>query len=242
MIKKLQGFSRSCISSSFYWPEEKILLDCGPFASLYGAEAKDIFISHYHTDHVNGILNLLYIKFCRNIFDKINIYAPPGTCDYVNKIIAQYNDSNHLHFSPEIQIIPVGEEKIKLSSNIYVYPLKTFHRCESLGFAFIKGKDILLAYTSDTGSPVLENPCLEEARFLMIESTYLEEEYIERARLRGHIALPELDKFISRFKGEKIYLTHFLESYKRRDIYNAIKNMKFNFLLEPAGLTLDNIF
>ena len=233
----LYGFSRSCLSTSFYWPETEILLDCGPFAPLYGVEAKYIFISHLHPDHTGGLINLLYMKFCRKKLHKLHIYAPEKTCCYLKELIS-ITDKTDIHALPEVNIIPL-EERVKILNNIYCQPLETFHRCESTGFSFIKGKEVIFSYTSDTNSRVLENPCLIESRTLMIESTYLEEEDIEKAFSRGHIALPELNKFTKKFRGEKIYLNHFLESYKSQDIYKALRDIKFNFLLEPAGLELE---
>lgn len=235
----LRGFSRSCINTTFYWPEFSCLLDCGPFSSLYGLEAEHIFISHSHTDHINGLINLLYLKFCKNHFYKITIYAPEETCIYINKLLEFNKKNGDIHILPDVEIIPFTHETIHIKNNIYCHPVKTFHRCESTGFMFTAGKDIILIYTSDTTSEILNNPDLYKTRYLLIESTYLEEEYIERARERGHIALPELNYFSEKFKGEKIYLTHFSESYKINEIYNATGKMKFNFLFEPVGLKLE---
>jgi ribonuclease BN (tRNA processing enzyme) len=233
----ISGFSRSCVSTCFYWPEADVLLDAGPFASIYGLNASYIFISHCHSDHISGILNLLYIKYYRNKLQGVKIYALPDTCKYIKDVLSISFQKGVIN-SFDIEINPLTDEGIKIKNNIYCYPLPTYHRCESMGFTFIKGKTVELTYTSDTNSTVLSHPCVIDAKHLIIETTYLEKKDIEKANSRGHIALPELENFVHKFKGEKIYPVHFLEAYNTVDIYNAIKNMKFNFLFKPIGLTL----
>jgi len=214
----------------------EILLDCGPFASLYGIDGKYIFISHSHSDHISGLLNLLYMKYYRNKLQNLKIYAPPDTCLYISELISLSFNKGVINSCSEIEIKPfLNTIQIK---DILCHPLKTFHRCESTGFVFTTGEEILLTYTSDTNSDILTHPYVTNAKHLMIETTYLEKENISKAYARGHMALPELNNFVHKFKGEKIYPFHFLEAYKTDDIYSAIKKMKLSFLFKPVGLTI----
>ncbi|MBN2798502.1 MAG: hypothetical protein JXX28_05080 [Deltaproteobacteria bacterium] len=100
---------------------------------------------------------------------------------------------------------------------------RTFHRAPSVGYALVERRtrlrpelvglpgsalgarrlageeitesveEVRLAYTGDTGPEVLEEPCVQRARVLLLELTFLDGRVsVEKAEERGHIHLEHL--------------------------------------------------
>jgi|GEM_PF-1872457 len=236
----LTGFSRSALSTSFYIKEWETLLDCGPLASLFGINARFLLISHYHPDHISGFTSLLHLKACRDKIYPIEVYAPSNTIPYLENFYA-FLPPSALPY-PKVNFHPINQCSFSLSKELTVIPFPTIHRSESTGFLLqLNGKPIL-AYTSDTRPEVLEKiPILASTSYILIESTYIEPEKLERAQKYGHTTLVELSKFSEKFKGEKILLHHFQESYTTQEIWEAIQKLKFPFLFQPVFFDFLNL-
>jgi len=136
---KIKLFSKAAHSTFIYFPEYKLLMDCGEgCATMLGintvASIKDIVITHSHADHIAGLYNLIRLraKHGENI-PKLTIWIPES-----NKI-NQFIEFIGVH--ENVEWIYYGENNAVLGmSNKYliVLPFRTNHCYNSYGFNLVE--------------------------------------------------------------------------------------------------------
>jgi len=135
--------------STAYLIESKILVDCGQTVissmigdKLYSPELdmiEHLFITHIHSDHINGLESLLYNRFIKRNFEYDNNFTIYGTREVLEyyKSIAFSKDSfnNGEYYQPfKFVELPLnGGSSILIEDlNIYVNFVKAKHMNNSL--------------------------------------------------------------------------------------------------------------
>lgn len=125
---------------------EGLLFDCGEgtqrqmnITGLNRNKIRRIFISHWHGDHVSGLIGLLQTMGNIEYSPKVDIYGPKGTKEYMNHLIkaivfdVRVNLKIHEIDAPKGKITPICETPKYM---VKCAPLS--HGIECLGYSFIE--------------------------------------------------------------------------------------------------------
>ena len=188
-----------------------MLLDCGDGSirnlMRFGVDVQrisNIFISHYHSDHITGLTQIVETMGIRKREKELNVYGLPGLKDYfttVERITSvAFNrkfkiNLNEISFNQELH---VGEFKIKTHEMVHTLPC--------IGYRLEAGGK-LIAYTGDT------EPCagaIEVGRgadLFIHEATFLKKD-VAKARQSKHSLPSEAAENAKSAGARKLVLTH----------------------------------
>ena len=203
-------------TGSAYWLETtscSILLDCSPTAparlaaeSLPWHDVDAIWISHFHLDHVGGLLPLLggmrYFPAARERQKPLSIYGPRGIKELIRRfdVVRNYR-SLELPFAVEIvEVEP--EETFAIGPGVQAMAWKTPHTAESCALQISDGYR-KLAYTSDTSFTPLLAAFAQGCDLLVIECSFVEKKPVD-----SHLELAEAMHIIRRAKPQRAILSH----------------------------------
>ena len=133
------------VSSVFLsYKTEGILFDCGEgtqrqmnLAEIKRTKVTKILVSHWHGDHVSGIIGLLQTMGNDEAPPKVEIFGPKGTMDHMKSLMnacifeARVNLKVH-------ELDPTGVERCYEDSDFYIECAYLKHTTPCLGFAFIE--------------------------------------------------------------------------------------------------------
>lgn len=120
---------------------EGMLFDCGEgtqrqlkMAGISPAKVKKIFISHWHGDHVIGLLGLIQTLGLGEYQEELHIYGPPGTKKYMQ------NMANAIIFDQriDIKVHEIKPGKIVDARDYIIEARPLSHRTTCFGYAFIE--------------------------------------------------------------------------------------------------------
>ena len=121
-----------------------ILLDCGEgtqrqmqLANLNAQKIKIILISHWHGDHVAGLVGLIQTigNFAHDVEKKIKLFGPPGTTEFLHNLM------NSCVFETKIgievkELTPNGVEAFYETDDYVLSSAMLEHSIPTLGFRF----------------------------------------------------------------------------------------------------------
>lgn len=126
---------------------EGMLFDCGEgtqrqmnIAGINRNKVKKVFITHWHGDHVSGLIGLIQTISCREKNKTLTIYGPKGSQKYVNHVLK----SCHFDLNLDIEIIEANQEEqtILETENYHVKTRYVNHTIPCIAYKFIE-KDTL---------------------------------------------------------------------------------------------------
>ena len=220
-------------SSSGFWLETEngsILLDCSASAvhrmaqeNLDWANLDAIWISHFHLDHVGGLLPFLfgtkYAPETQNRGKPLKIFGAKGLRNLLEKFDAA-NDYDTLEQQFPLEIIEVEPlEKFEVLENVEAVALDTPHTPESLAIHLRSG-DKTIVYTADTGFTKTLSALATKVDLLILESSFYEKKSVE-----AHLNLSEAMYLIRAAAPKKAVLTHFYAEWNAVDFAAAVKKL-----------------
>lgn len=123
---------------------EGILFDCGEgtqrqmnIAGINRHKVKKIFISHWHGDHVSGLVGLIQTVGNTENPGKVMIFGPLGTKKYMNHLL----NSCAFDLRIELEIIELDindVQKVYESDSYDVFAAPMVHGVECLAYSFIE--------------------------------------------------------------------------------------------------------
>ena len=124
-----------------------------------------------------------------------------------NNIFLRAFDTNHT--VPSLGFI-VLERRSKLKEELVGMPQEQLLKLKSEGKEITRTIEIpLICYTGDTSwGPHFDREDVLNAKILITESTFLEKEHKQRAKIGKHLHLDDIVKLTERSKAEAIILTH----------------------------------
>lgn len=152
---------RSCSAYLLESGPARVLLDCGPGTvrslARVGADwtaITDVWISHFHTDHIGDIPALLFALKWGLLPETrsapLTIWGPRGTRRVLEGFAAATGD--HVldpGFEVDVREVEAGAVQ-PFADDLELRTLKTPHTDESLAVRF-EGANVSLTYTGDTG-------------------------------------------------------------------------------------------
>ncbi len=204
-----RGFS--CIGLSNE-QNETILLDCGDGSIRnllkFGADVnaiKAVLFSHFHSDHVTGITQVIETMGIRKRSSYLHIFGPPGLKEYFATVQKITNVASKKGF--QIYFTEIGPgEKFSLEG----YSASTFkmdHTIPCLGYRLTCPDGKILAYTGDT------QPCEDltllgkNADVFIHEATFLQKD-VELARPPKHSTAQQAAIAARNSSARRLILTH----------------------------------
>jgi len=131
------------------YKEQNILFDCGEgiqrqfrIASINPCKLTKIFISHWHGDHILGLVGLLQTLAMNGYNGKLKIYGPRGTERSIDLILETYmrrylEDSKSEGYNFEIEALDVDEGPLDNTEEYKIDAIRTDHGIPSLAYSFI---------------------------------------------------------------------------------------------------------
>jgi ribonuclease BN (tRNA processing enzyme) len=221
-------------SSSGFWLETEngsILLDCSASAihrmaqeNLDWANLDAIWISHFHLDHVGGLLPFLfgtkYAPETQNRTEPLKIFGAKGLKNLIEKFDAA-NDYNTLEQPFPLEIIEVEPlEKFAISETVEAVALDTPHTPESLAI-HIKSADKKIVYSADTGFTKTLAAFAADVDLFVLECSFFQNKPVET-----HLELKDAMYLVRSAKPKKAVFTHL---YPEWDAYDfASEAAKFS--------------
>ena len=235
----LRGFS--CIG--LMNDEESVLLDCGDGSIRnllrYGVDTtriSNILISHYHSDHLSGLTQLIETMGIRKRKSDLNIFGPPGLKEYVATVRKITNVASKRTFEVKMTELEPNQKFSFGNNRIETFPMD--HTVPCIGYRIeFAGK--IVSFTGDT-QPT--NSVIELARgadFLIHESTYLQRD-LEKARLEKHSTASEAAEASAKAGAKKLVLTHVNdEREKPQEMLDESGKVFSNTIVASDGLRIE---
>jgi ribonuclease BN (tRNA processing enzyme) len=223
-------------AASGYWldagdDESKLLLDVGSDTPHRLAQEQldwpnldAIWISHYHWDHMAGLLPLLFgMKWAPQTMNRtkqLRIYGGPG----LRQILEAINTANNFQlsgqkFPVEITEVTSGQE-FQLVSGFTARVLSTPHTNESLAIRLTSKNSKSLVYTADTGY------CEELIAFSQGATVLLMECSFRKGKpVQTHLELSDAVNIAAGAAPDTLVLTHLYPEWDEVDLESEARSL-----------------
>ena len=219
-------------SSAGFWLETNggaILLDCSASAihqmareNLDWANLDAIWISHFHLDHVGGLLPFLfgtkYAPTTQKREKTLKIFGPKGLQNLIGKFDAA-NDYNILEQPFPLEFAEVEPlESFEILPDVKAVALDTPHTPESLAIHLRDEDDKTIVYSADTGFTKTLGAFGRAADLFILECSF-----VEKTPVETHLQLDEAIYLIRQAKPRRAMFTHFYPEWDAVDFQAAIE-------------------
>lgn len=123
---------------------EGILLDCGEgtqrqmnITGIKRTKVTKILISHWHGDHVSGLMGLIQTLGNNDIPPKLEIYGPKGTKEHMKHLMLSSVFEERVNLKV-IELDPKGVEKFFENEDFILECAKLKHGAPCLGYSFVE--------------------------------------------------------------------------------------------------------
>ena len=169
----IKGYSRSGDKTFFHIPQLDVCLDA---ALAEGNQAKNVFVTHTHNDH---IADIEYLSSKQDV----EIYLPKSSLTYLEKYILARRELNHsAPYNPALRgnCTIKGVEKKDIiffgkHDNYKVEVAECFHSIDCVGYAFSEKNRRLKAEYEKLKNEYLKNNQMQEFGKLLAEKRKTEE-------------------------------------------------------------------
>ncbi len=149
---------------------EGILIDCGEgtqrqmdFAGISRNKVKKILISHWHGDHVAGLIGLFQTIGNIEGEHQIELYGPSGTKEHIKHLLK----SCHFDVKVNLKVIELKPKKVDMfysNKDYELYACSLEHAIPCIGFSFVEKdkRNIDVSYLRK--NKIKEGPYLEHLK------------------------------------------------------------------------------
>ena len=192
--------------------------DCLFFLGKDITKIKGIFITHVHSDHLDGLLFLLNTIVGRRADAKFKVFLPN---EELHKIIISYVETlSHTQFPiDKIEFTEPTEGEIFSDQNITVEYFMTKHIEKSYGLV-IKGEGKALVFTGDMSGGLRGEDFPEYAINNHTDLVVCE---------MAHFEMSDLEKYIEKLDTEKLCINHINRLSKYDDVKRVNDSKKYSF-------------
>ncbi len=221
-------------SSSGFWLEtsnQSLLLDCSASAvhrmaqeNLDWANLDAIWISHFHLDHVGGLVPFLfgtkYAPETQNRQKPLKIFGSKGLRQLIDSF-DKANDYNLFEQPFPLEIIEVEPlEKFEILPETEAVALRTPHTEESLAIRITDENDKTIVYTADTGFTKEIGTFAGGVDLLVMECSFFKDKPVET-----HLELGEAIYLVRYAKPTQVVFTHFYAEWDAVDFEKEVAKL-----------------
>lgn len=219
---------------------KRFILDCGSGLrelGVHGQHPEDghynIFVSHFHWDHLQGLPFFwpIFSPKCKIDFYSAfpaaeKILAGQNCLPYFPQNGSWENVGKQFRFHTIKEMEPFYVEGIKIICKKMKHPGNSYSYCfEEDGKKIIYGTDVELQ-DSDFDLKDERNYFFKDADILIMDSQYTGEEAIAKANW-GHSIFSYVVDFASTWNVKKLYFFHHEPTYSDKKIYSILKAAKW---------------
>jgi ribonuclease Z len=243
---RIEGWSRAGDDNWFRVHPPGLAFDVGRGA-LQLAGARDVFVSHGHLDHALGLPFVLSQRSLHQLAHT-RVYCPAEIAEPLGALVAAAERLERAAYRFDLVPLAPGDRvavarglAVEAFATDHVVPSLGFHlwrgrRRLAAGLAGLPREELIamrergeettetvedlwLTYCGDTGPAVFEREGrLFGARVLMLECTFLGEEYREHGRQFKHLHLEDIARRAGELRNEAIVLHHLSRRYRVEDL------------------------
>lgn len=148
---------------------EVLMFDCGEgtqrqlkYAGISPQKIKNIFITHWHGDHVLGLPGLLQTIAANDQQEEITIYGPKNTKEKITTLLEIFPFQNSLKLN--IKDIEQDEKIILKNQYFEIKAIKLQHSIDTFGYSFIEKSKINIDKEKMKKLNIQEGPHLKEIK------------------------------------------------------------------------------
>ena len=253
----IERFSQSILIES---GDERLLFDVGRGSAIRMSQANipiqnidKVFLSHLHSDHTIGMVDLIMTGWVYQRKNKLKIFGPPGTEEFIYHIKEAFNEDIKIRISPPeehnlsglyTEVIEIKEGLIYEKEKLKVYSFRVDHGGgvkHAYGFKISNGEQtVVISGDTNFSENLIKNAM--NCDLLIHEIADAPQPVIEKnPKIQGlmnyHTTPEEMDRILKRVKPRLTILTHILAlgGIKPDEILTKIKtSTKYKFRIELA--------
>jgi ribonuclease Z len=224
------------------WPSA--LIDCGDGSirkllkmGVKVEKISTILISHYHSDHVTGLTQIIETMGIRRKTSSLRIFGPPGLKEYFSTVEKITRVASHRAFQIEcLEINP--NDTIRFEGSVGS-AFQMDHTIPCLGYRVNHPAGKVLSYTGDTMPCPSIEPLGRDADLLIHEATFLDKDRI-RAKEPKHSTALEAAKDGKAAQAKKLVLTHVNDDWETpEEMTREAQQLFANVLVAHDGLEIE---
>ncbi len=169
--------------------DDVILLDCGDGAIKnllrFGVDVRkisSILITHYHSDHLSGLTQIIEAMSMKKKLTGLNVYGPPGILEYLTTVQKITNVAFHRKFQIDLNELLPNEEFNTAFQKVSTFEMD--HTLPTLGYR-IESSGKIISFTGDTQPCGSVKELGRNADLFIHEATFLQKD-LETARPAKH--------------------------------------------------------
>jgi ribonuclease Z len=238
-----RGFS--CVGFSEDKDPERpsVLMDCGDGAirnllkmGVKVEKISTVLISHYHSDHITGLTQVIETMGIRKRTSDLRIFGPPGLNEYFSTIEKITSVASHRSFQIEFLEINAGDT-LKFD-NFTAMTFQMDHTIPCIGYRVNHSSGKILSYTGDTMPCASVEPLGRGADLFIHEATYLDKDR-SRAKEPKHSTVVEAAKAGKAAKAKRLALTHVSDDFETpKEMTEEAQRVFANVLVAHDGLEI----
>lgn len=276
MKENITLYSTGMYSTWCYYKPCRTLFDCGEGCALhlknYIFGIENIFISHLHDDHINGLFSFIGARAsARGDKEKdLSIYYPKHeVTKYKIEKLIDYINFNYSHIKFKINWYAIDFTfNFKLNNNYYINCFKTVHTKESIGYTiYQKSKRIKVEFRNEKYYNKLKNKEISSDEisdeYLVNEFSYvldncgfdidniintkwcIDDTTFVNAKDRNRNTHNTIFESIERAASanvQNLIITHFSPRYNKTNIIKEINRLKNEYNLNLYYCLNDTVF